>query len=304
MIPNYQKLMRPVLEHSKNGEVRIADVVDRIADDLKLSDEERTAMLPSGGTRISNRVHWARTYLVQAGLLEATRRGHIRITARGLEALNNPNIEIDNAFLEQFEEYQDFKNRSRGSQPKDSDDVGSSSADIEESTPDEILKAAHQKINAALGSELLNRVQTGTPDFFERMLVSLFLAMGYGGSVEEAGRALGRTGDNGVDGVIDQDPLGVDQIYVQAKRYADGNSIGPGDIRDFFGALNLKRAQKGIFVTTSSFTSSAIETAQQLGTRIVLIDGNELTDLMITYNIGCRDQEVLHLKKIDEDYFE
>lgn len=140
--------------------------------------------------------------------------------------------------------------------------------------------------------------------FFENVIIELLLAMGYGGTSEDAGRALGRSGDDGVDGVIDQDPLGVDQIYVQAKRYRDGNSIGAGAIRDFFGALSLKKAQKGIFVTTSTFSASAIQTARDLGSRIVLIDGVQLAKLLIRYNIGCRDEEVIHLKRIDEDFFD
>jgi restriction system protein len=167
-----------------------------------------------------------------------------------------------------------------------------------EATLDEVLQTAHRKINAALAEELLDRIREGTPAFFENLIVALLLAMGYGGTSEDAGRALGRSGDNGVDGVIDQDPLGVDQIYVQAKRYADGNNIGAGDIRDFFGALSLKKAQKGIFVTTSSFSPSATQTARDLGSRIVLIDGVQLARLMIRYNIGCRDEQVLHLKRL------
>jgi restriction system protein len=150
--------------------------------------------------------------------------------------------------------------------------------------------------------ELLDRVRAASPFFFERLIVALLMAMGYGGTSEEAGRAIGQSGDDGVDGVIDQDPLGVDQIHVQAKRYADGNNVGPGAIRDFIGALSLKKAHKGIFVTTSAFSGAAIEAARASG--IVLIDGLQLAKLMIHYNVGCRDEEVLHLKKVDEDFFE
>jgi restriction system protein len=171
-------------------------------------------------------------------------------------------------------------------------------------TPDETLRKAHSAIEAALSAELLDRVREAPPAFFERLIVELLVAMGYGGTSEEAGRALGQSGDDGVDGVIDQDPRGVDQIYVQAKRYSEGNNIGPAAIRDFFGALSLKKAHKGIFVTTSTFSSSAVQTARDLGSRIVVIDGSQLAKLMIRYNIGCRDEEVLHLKKIDEDFFE
>jgi restriction system protein len=170
-------------------------------------------------------------------------------------------------------------------------------------TPDESLQEAHAKLNAALAANLLEAVQSGSPAFFEQLIVDLLLAMDYGGASADAGRALGQSGDNGIDGVIDQDPLGVDQIYLQAKRYKDGNLVGAGAIRDFFGALSLKKASKGIFVTTSSFSPSARNTARDLGARIVLIDGGQLARLMIRYNIGCRDKDVLRIKAVDEGYF-
>ncbi len=301
MIPDYQSLMRPVLEEASNGEVRIRDVVQNIGDKLGLTEDERAELLPSGKqSRFSNRVHWARTYLKQAGLLRATKRGHIAITQRGTQALADQDAIIDRNYLEQFEEFQAFQQRkgNEGDASSDIDDVNDAS------TPDEAIRAAHRKLNAAIAAELVDRVRNGSPAFFESIIVQLLLAMGYGGTAEDAGQALGRAGDDGVDGVIDQDPLGVDQIYVQAKRYAEGNSIGSGAIRDFFGALNLKRAHKGIFFTTSSFTSSAQDTAANLGSRIVLIDGKQLARLMLRYNIGCRDEEILHIKRIDEEFFD
>jgi len=246
-----------------------------------------------------NRVAWAKTYMQQAGLVSATRRGHFVITDRGLSALAAPD-EINSSYLEQFEEFQAFKTRNRGT----ADDIAEVGPIDTIATPDEVLRKAHTQINKALAAELLDRVRGCDPAFFERLIVEPLVAMGYGGTSEEAGRALGRAGDDGVDGVIDQDPLGVDQIYVQAKRYAQDNSVGPGAIRDFFGAVNPKKARKGIFVTTSEFTSGAVQTARDLGLRMVLIDGKHLAELMIRYGIGCRDEEVLHLKKIDEDYFE
>jgi restriction system protein len=166
------------------------------------------------------------------------------------------------------------------------------------------MRAAHRRIEASLAEDLLDRVRAAPPDFLERLIVNLLLAMGYGGSAADAGRALGRSGDEGVDGVIDQDALGLDRVYIQAKRYADGNSVGPGAIRDFFGSLDRHKAAKGLFVTTSGFTSSARETADYLSKRIVLIDGEQLTRLMIRHNVGCRIEEVLHVKKVDEDFFE
>ncbi len=300
MIPDYQTLMRPVLECA-GKEVRVGDVVDLLADKYSLTDDERADLLPSGKqTKFANRVHWAKSYLKQAGLVQETRRAHFEITERGRAALADGGATINRAYLMRFPEFKEFQSRGR-----DTDEPQSQSAAQAEnaSTPDEVLRAAHARINAALSAELLDRVRNASPAFFENLIVSLLLSMGYGGTSEDAGRALGKSGDGGVDGVIDQDPLGVDQIYVQAKRYAENNSIGAGDIRDFFGALNIKKAHKGIFVTTSSFSPAAVQTVRDLGSRIVLIDGNQFSRLMIRYNIGCRDEEVLHIKKIDEDFF-
>lgn len=300
-IPDYQSLMRPVLEHAAKGEVRIGALIETISTELGLTTDEREELLPSGKqTVIANRVHWAKTYLKQAGLVAPTRRGHFVITQRGKAALAEPEARIDNRFLKQFDEFLAFQERS-SEREQDETELAAKTTEI---TPDEALRTAHKAINDSLASELLDRVRQSPPAFFEDLLVSLFVAMGYGGSTEEAGRALGRSGDDGVDGVIDQDPLGVDQIYLQAKRYAEGNNIGSGAIRDFFGALSLKRATKGIFVTTSAFSSSATDTARGLGSRIVLIDGSQLARLMLRYNIGCRDEEILHLKKVDEDFFD
>jgi restriction system protein len=305
VIPDYQTLMRPVLECAANGETRIGDAVDQLAETLGLNADDRAQMLPSGRqTTFANRVHWAKTYLVKAGLAEGTRRGHFRITARGEAALADSTAIINNAYLDQFKEFQDF--RTRVNQGDGGGDVppAQPSAPLGDETPDEALRRAHGAITGALAADLLDRVRKAKPDFFEKLIVELLLAMGYGGTSEEAGRALGQTGDDGVDGVIDQDPLGVDQIFVQAKRYAEGNNIGAGAIRDFFGALSLKKAQKGIFVTTSAFSQPAIDTARGLGSRIVLIDGQQLARLMIRYNVGCRDEDVLHIKRLDEDFFE
>lgn len=304
MIPDYQTLMRPVLECASSGEVRIGDVVERLADKFGLTADERAGLLPSGKqTTFANRVHWAKSYLKQAGLVEITRRGQFKITDRGRASLDHKEATINTSYLERFEEFQNFRNRGRADETVTHADTTTDERALS-STPDEALRSAHTAIAQALSADLLDRVQKSTPAFFERLIVDLLLAMGYGGTSEDAGRALGQSGDNGVDGVIDQDPLGVDQIYVQAKKYGEGNSIGAGAIRDFFGALSLKKAQKGIFVTTSSFSVGAVQTARDLGSRIVLIDGVQLTKLMIRYNVGCRDEEVLHLKKVDEDFFE
>ncbi|NAZ52889.1 restriction endonuclease [Vibrio toranzoniae] len=304
MIPNYQAFMRPFLEVAKaaNGkEVKLRDVINQIADSFQLTKEERQERLPSGKQAVlDNRIGWARTYLTKAGLLEVTRRAHFVITERGQNAISNPNTVIDNQYLKQFDEFIAFKDQKNGLP-----ELGESSQRVvEETTPDEVLRAAYKQINDALASEILLRTRKTSPAFFEQLLIELLLAMGYGGTGEGMAHTLGKSGDNGVDGVINQDPLGVDQVYIQAKRYAEGNNIGSSEIRDFFGALNLKKAQKGIFITTSDFTSSASQTAKDLGMRIVLINGKELAKLMLRYNIGSRDEQIIYIKRIDEEFFE
>ncbi len=302
MIPDYQTLMRPVLECASSGDARISEVVELLAKKFGLTSEERAELLPSGKqTRFANRVNWAKSYLKQSGLVEITGRGRFSITDRGRAALADKMATINSTYLAQFEDFQNFKNKASDTDAK----APTTEEKLEtESTPDEVLRRAHSAITGALSAELLDRVRNATPAFFERLLVELLIAMGYGGTSEGAGRAIGQSGDGGVDGVIDQDPLGVDQIYVQAKRYSEVNNIGAGAIRDFFGALSLKKAHKGIFVTTSAFSPSAVQTARDLGSRIVLIDGVQLARLMVRYNVGCRDEEVLHIKKIDEDFFD
>lgn len=303
MIPDYQTLMLPVLREAADGEVSTRDVIETLAAQYDLSEEEREQLLPSGKQRtFDNRVNWAKGYLKQAGLVRYTKRGFYIVTDEGKKVLAQNPDRIDNTFLKQFDSFREFQNR-KGTQQTESLDEPAGD-DQSDATPDEILRAAHRKINVSLASDLLDRVREASPQFFEHLIVNLLLAMGYGGTSEDAARALGQSGDNGVDGVVDQDPLGVDQIYVQAKRYAEGNNIGAGDIRDFFGALNLKKAQKGLFFTTSDFSPSARQTAKDLGMRIVLIDGQHLAKLMIQYNVGCRDEETLHLKKVDEEFFE
>lgn len=304
MIPDYQTLMLPVLKSCQNGVMVTSDVINTLADEFQLTPEEREQLLPSGKqATFTNRIHWAKGYLKQAGLLRYPARSHFVLTDEGRKVLDSHPERIDNKFLVQFEAFQEFRSR-KGTQSAEKTAEEQDPVNTEDATPDEQLRAAHKTIGDALAADLLGRVREASPQFFEELIVELLIAMGYGGTSENAGKAIGKSGDDGVDGVIDQDPLGVDQIYVQAKRNAEGNNIGAGAIRDFFGALNLKKAQKGIFFTTASFTSSATQTAADLGVRIVLIDGRRLAALMLRYNIGCEDQEVLHLKKIDEEFFE
>ena len=313
-VPDYQSLMLPVLSAASDGEIRIGAAVDRLAEKIGLTPEERAELLPSGKQSLfSNRVHWAKTYLNKAGLVESTRRGHFKITARGQQVLELDPRHIDNAFLSQFDEFRQFTKKSSQTAVEDEPPPRAaaflSRAETPDfvtrtETPDEIMRVAHRQIEASLAQELLDRIRVAPPDFFERLIVNLLLSMGYGGSADDAGRALGRSGDEGVDGVIDQDALGLDRVYIQAKRYAVGNNIGSGAIRDFFGSLDRHKATKGLFVTTSVFSPSARETAEFLSKRIVLIDGEQLTKLMIRHNVGCRIEDTLHIKKIDEDFFE
>jgi restriction system protein len=298
--------MLPVLIASSTGEVRISEVVNQLAYQLGLSQEERNELLPSGKqTVFSNRVSWAKTHLSQAHLVEITRRGYFKITQEGEQVIQSNPLQIDNRFLMQFKSFQQFKEKSNLLSEQDIQTViAELDLDDQKQTPDEVMRAAYQQIETALAQDLLDRIRAAPPDFFERLIVSLLLGMGYGGSVANAGRALGRSGDDGIDGVIDQDALGLDRVYIQAKRYASGNNIGSGAIRDFFGSLDRHKATKGLFVTTSNFSASAKETVDFLSKRIVLIDGHQLATLMIRHNVGCRIEDTLHIKKIDEEFFE
>ncbi|WP_421783772.1 restriction endonuclease [Kiloniella litopenaei] len=304
MIPNYQQIMLPLLKFCLGGEISTKEIVTKLASYFALSDDEVSTLVPSGQMPLfQNRVSWAKTYLKQAGLIAYPSRSQINITDAGLEVLKQKPTEIDKDFLLQFQAFREFQTAKKNSKTDKEERLKEGNTN-EERTPDENLSIAHRAINDALAADLLDRVRKSSPDFFEQLIIDLLLSMGYGGSIEDAGRTLGKSGDDGIDGVIDQDPLGVDQIYVQAKRYKEGNNIGSGAMRDFFGALNLKGAQKGIFFTTSSFSKSAIETAERLNIRIVLVDGLRLSKLMILHNVGCREEEVLYLKKVDEDFFE
>jgi restriction system protein len=302
-IPDFQTLMLPLLKLAAEKEWRISDAVDRLADEFNISAEERAALLPSGRqTTIRNRVAWAKSYLIKAGLLRPTKRGHFYVSEQGHGVLSNPPDRITVKYLNRFPEFQEFRKAS------ESESIAPQLADLAHEsvlTPDEAIRNAHKQLELELADELLVKIRAGTPAFFENLVVRLLFAMGYGGSVAEINKALvGGAGDGGVDGVIDQDILGLDRIYVQAKRYSDGNTVGPSAIRDFFGSLDRFKATKGLFVTASTYTASARETAGMLSKRIVLVDGSQLTRLMIRHNVGCRVEEVLEIKEIDEEFFE
>lgn len=299
-IPDFQSLMLPVLREAEQGEVRIGAVVESLADAFALTSQQRAHLLPSGKqSTFANRVHWAKSYLGKAALIEATKRGHFKATERGLELLKNPPPKINIGFLNQYPEFKQFKGVQETNLNAATEVSQTSSL-----TPDEQMRRAHAQIDRELAEEMLEKILAAPPAFFEQVVVNLVTAMGYGGSVADAGQALGQSGDGGVDGVINEDTLGLDRIYVQAKRYKDGNVVGPGAIRDFFGALDQFKAGKGLFVTTSTFSSSAVKTTEGLSKRIVLVDGVRLAKLMIQYDVGCRVEETMAIKRIDEDFFD
>ena len=305
-IPDFQTLMLPVLRSTAGGEVSTSDVIARLADEFGLSAEERSHLLPSGRqATFANRVHWALAYLGKAGLIERTRRAHYRVTDRGREVLAAPPERIDIKYLTRFPGFQQFREASNG-HGDDAEPETLALVNGAALTPDEVMRQAHRQLQVSLADDLLQRVRSGSPAFFESLVVRLLVAMGYGGSsVTDINKALvGGTGDGGVDGVIDQDPLGLDRIYVQAKRYADGNAVGAGAIRDFFGSLDRFKASKGLFVTTSTFSPHARETVEMLSKRIVLIDGSHLARLMIRHGVACRVEETLTIMTVDEEFFE
>jgi restriction system protein len=299
MVPDFESLMYPVLNSARNGEVGISDVVRKLEEELNLSDEDRSSMLPSGKqTRFSNRVNWAKSYLKQAGLVESASRGRFNLTETGRKTLDQSE-KVDIKYLERYPKFIEYRKRTKT--PNVTAQIKENSTSSQ--TPDEVLRAAFKSISDVLSADLLERVTDSKPEFFEQLIVELLLKMGYG-TDDESGHVIGQRGDDGVDGVINQDSLGVDQVYVQAKRYAASNKVGAGAIRDFYGALDLKDVKKGIFFTTSTFSPSATETAQKLGARIVLIDGFRLAQLMIRFEVGCRIEQVISLAKLDEGYFE
>jgi restriction system protein len=294
-VPDFQSLMLPLLEMSSLDEASIADIIEKLAARLQLTPAERAELLPSGKQAMfNNRVHWAKFHLGKAGLLENVRRGYFRITELGTKTLAAKPTRIDLNYLNRFEPFRQFREKSAA--VADADPASELPKFVDQTqTPDELMRSAHKQIDRALAQDLLDRIRAAPPSFFEKLIVNLLLSMGFGGSVVDAGKAIGRSGDDGIDGVIDQDALGLDRIYIQAKRYAEG---------DFFGSLDRHKAAKGLFVTTSAFSSSARETAAFLSKRIVLIDGDQLAQLMIRHNVGCRIEDTLHIKKLDEDFFE
>ncbi|MEX2170227.1 MAG: restriction endonuclease [Pirellulales bacterium] len=288
--------MLPLLRYLGDGTERtVSEAVDAIAEEFRLTPDERQELLPSGAsTRIGSRVGWARTYIKKAGLVESPRRGTIRISPRGVEVLRDPPARIDNAFLEQFPEFREF----RALRHADTEEPPTPT-DVE--TPEEALEDAYQQLRANLESEVVQRVKAASPAFFERLVVELLVRMGYGGSLRDAGQAVGRSGDGGIDGIIKEDKLGLDFIYVQAKRWE--NQVSRPEIQKFAGALQMHRARKGVFLTTSTFSREARDFVNQIDNKIVLVDGAELGKLMLDHNVGVSPVGSYEIKKLDNDYF-
>jgi len=282
---------------SDQQEHTMEEAYEVLAQQSALTAEDRAELLPSGAqSRYENRVGWARTYLTKAGLLESPSRGRFKITKQGLQVLQSGIAEIDNQYLRRFPGFVEFRRRDRANDEFNIEDEKGTT-----NTPDEQLEQLHLELQEQLAHDLLDRVKQCSPVFFERLVVQLLVAMGYGGSVSDAGKAVGRSGDDGLDGIIKQDRLGLDNIYIQAKRW--NNNVSSEVVRTFAGSLALQKASRGVIITTSDFSSGAIETAKTLG-NIVLIDGETLSRYMIEYNVGVTVAARYEIKRVDRDYFE
>lgn len=297
-IPDYQSIMLPLLElASDRAEHALRETIESLADRFDLTDEERKELLPSGQqATFDNRVGWARTYLKKAGLLKSTRRGYYQITERGAEVLEQNPSEITASFLRQFPEFVEFQRPQKARADKAIEE------DMNETqTPEEEIEGAYQRVRQGLAAELLQTIKGCSPAFFERLVIDLLVKMGYGGTRKDAGEAIGKSGDGGIDGIIKEDRLGLDIVYIQAKRW--DSSVGRPEIQKFAGALQGQRARKGIFITTSDFPQTARDYVSRIDSKIVLIDGDTLAQLMIDYNIGVSAVASYELKRVDSDYF-
>jgi restriction system protein len=304
-IPDYQTLMLPVLRLAAKGEQRVPDVAERVADEFGLSLEERETPLPSGRQRVlNNRIHWAKFYMSKAGLISSPARGRFVATEEGRKLLATNPDQINVALLMQLPSFREFYKSEREPAVDNVDVVLDNKAIKSGSiTPEEQIETAYQALQSALRADLLERIAQNTPSFFEQVIVDLLVAMGYGGSHKNAASQLGRSGDGGVDGVINEDRLGLDRVYVQAKRFAPGNTVGRPEVQAFVGSLVGLGATKGVFVTTSTFSPQAREFVQHLSQRIILLDGQSLADLMIEHGVGVRTSRAIEFKRLDEDFF-
>lgn len=296
-IPDYQSIMLPLLKFvSGKKEHSVSEAYEYIAKFFNLTAEDKDELLPSGTDYVlNNRVRWAKLFLLKAGLLESTKRAYFKITDLGLEVLQKNPEEINVKFLEQFPQFIEFRNlRKEKGEEKEEENITQ--------TPQELLEYGYQRIKKDLASELLNLVKKSSLRFFEKLVVELLTKMGYGGSLKEAGKAIGQSGDGGIDGIIKEDKLGLDIIYIQAKRWE--NVVGSKEVRNFVGSLAGQKANKGVFITTSSFTKDALEYIKTIPHKVILIDGETLAQLMIENDVGVSKITSYDIKKIDSDYFE
>jgi restriction system protein len=303
-IPDYETIMLPLLRlASDEREHRFRDAIEQLASEFGITDAERVELLPSGTAPLfDNRVGWARTYLKQAGLLRSPKRGTFQITEAGRALLaENPN-QIDAALLNRYEAFREFRTRRHDKRESETTLKAPQQETVTDQTPEDALAVAYNKLRGNLEDELLDQVKAVSPAFFERLVIDLLVTMGYGGSRQDAGRAIGRSGDGGIDGIIKEDKLGLDVIYVQAKRWE--GTVGRPEIQKFVGALQGQRANKGVFITTSTFSRDAEEYAKAISSKLILIDGERLASLMVDHNVGVALIGVYELKRVDTDYFE
>lgn len=294
-IPNFQKFMLPILQQSSDGKPHtLIELWEPVAEMFNISEEEKKEKLKTGGqSRYYNRLNWARSYLKKAGLLFYPERGAFQITERGREVLSQNPVDIDIPFLKQFEEFNEFQERKTNQEDKRETEGAE--------TPEELIESTYKQLRKTLADELIDTVKGCSPTFFERLVIDLLVKMGYGGTRQDAGQALGKSGDEGIDGIIKEDRLGLDVIYIQAKRWE--GVVGRPEIQKFVGALQGKRARKGIFITTSHFTKEAREYASNIENKVILLDGDDVANLMLDYNIGVATEASYEIKRIDSDYF-
>lgn len=297
-VPDYQSMMSPLLKSlGDGGDRRWIDVKDALATAAGVSEADRAELLPSGRqATFDNRAGWAATYLSQAGLVERPARGILRITKRGQDTLASHAGPINNAFLKQFPEFLEFKNRSHTQA-----EPSSAGEDASDQTPEELIENGYQSLRSDLAQLMMERVGAVSPRFFEQLVVKLLVTMGYGGSLADAGQAVGRSGDDGIDGIIKEDKLGLDVVYIQAKRWA--NNVGRPEIQAFAGSLMGQGASKGVFITTSRFSAEARDYVRRIDKRIVLIDGEQLAELMIDHGVGVTEAATYVVNRLDEDFF-
>ena len=302
-VPDFQSFMLPVLKFAADGKERpISEFRAKIAPIMAISEGDRKEMLPSGlKTRYEDRVNWSITYLFFAKLVSRPRRGVYQITERGKQFLATNPDKVTVSLLSQYSEFVDFNRPKHGGGNNDNGAIDTGL--IQTQTPEERIECGFQELKASLANEVLGSVKKGSAEFFERLVVKLLVAMGYGGSIQDAGKAVGKTGDGGIDGIIKEDKLGLDNVFIQAKRYSD-QSIGSKTVREFIGSLTVHRARKGVLISTSTFTADAITCVRNIDQRIVLIDGKQLAELMIEHDVGVTVAKTYQLKKMDQDFFE